>query len=369
MTPIPTDDKVNLSRDLSQWRRRRTYLRRLVRDLMMSDAPAPRTPARFKVVAEGRRAVDQLNQTRADHMRTFPNYFNWSNDPDAACEKAGDWSTRIVEYAGWPGEPAQRAVLRIPHRLREPAPAVLCFHGHTVGCLMGKETVNDYAIPLTKRGFITLSPDACRFGDRRDRSLEEAEIKDFKGMSFFSERLLALPLMLEGRTLLGVMTWEHQRAIDALSAWPGVDPHRIGCIGASMGGLQSFYLAALEDRIACVVSIIAGHSHRVWARERTLNALIAFIPHILKHTDAGEIGSLIAPRPIMCLDGKQDGYFPSEGIRQTSRVMRHVYKLYGASRNYQHPLHDGGHKMTDEHLEMAVQWMARWLRPTPAEAE
>jgi dienelactone hydrolase len=352
-----------LPTSLRQWRQRRARLLPIVRDLMMGDAPPPRRPARFKVLTRDRQALARLNTVRAWHLKTFPS-IRWSDESDPAREKAGPWSTRIVEYAGWPGEPPQRAVLRIPHGLRGPAPAVLCFHGHTPGCLLGKESVNDHALPLTARGFITLSPDAVRFGERRNRSLEKYEIKDYRGMAFFSERLLAMPLTLEGRTILGVMTWEHQRAIDALSALPQVDSRRIGCVGASMGGLQSFYLAALDERIACAVSIIAGHSHRVWAQRQTLNALVAFIPHILRHTDAGEIGSLIAPRPVLCLDGKHDSFFPIEGIRQTSRVMRLVYRLYGEPRRYQHPLHEGGHEMPRAHVEMAQRWLSRWLQPT-----
>ncbi len=48
----------------------------------------------------------------------------------------------------------------------------------------------------------------------------------------------------------GIVFRDDIRTVDYLVTRPEVDPKRIGCLGISMGGYRSCYLAALDDRIA-----------------------------------------------------------------------------------------------------------------------
>ncbi|MBI4024392.1 MAG: dienelactone hydrolase family protein [Verrucomicrobia bacterium] len=348
---------------LPAWQQRRRELRRILWDLLTAGpmkrpkVVKPRTL--FRGVAAERRLRDMLQK----YARQFPRDSFGPRMLNYRFPGPVTWDTSIVSYPGWPGEPPQRAVLRVPRNLKEPAPAILCVHGHAVGCQLGKETIEEWALPLTARGFVTLAPDAVRFGERRDRTLETAEIRDWKGMSFYSERLLAMPLALEGKCMLGAMTWENMCAVDVLRTLPFVDPKRIGCIGGSMGGIQTYYLAAMDDRIQCAVTACSTHSFRVWGREETLAALFCYIPHVLRYTDAGEIFSLIAPRPLLCIDGARDGFFPVEGVRRTSAEIKQTYRLCRALDRFRHIIHRGGHDVGKEHTTAAWEWMERWLKP------
>ena len=51
----------------------------------------------------------------------------------------------------------------------------------------------------------------------------------------------------------------HRRVLDWIEAQPGLDANRIGVFGASLGGFNALYLAALDDRVRAVVpALVAG---------------------------------------------------------------------------------------------------------------
>ena len=348
-------------KDIATWKKRRIVLRRILWNLLTGgyiDRPKPK----YKIAAKGADAARMIQESRERYLKAFPNDFRLYPSLNYKWNEAVTWDTFIISYPSWPGEPSQRAILRIPRDMNKPLPAVLCFHGHSTGCLYGKAEMDYLALPLTAKGYITLCPDAVRFGDRRDTTYEKAEIDDFKGMAFYSERNLAMPLLFRGQTLLGVMTWEHMIAVDILRSMDIVDAKRIGTLGMSMGAMQSFWLAAMDDRIACGVESCGISSYETWAKQRTLNALVNFIPHILKHTECGEIGGLIAPRPFMCLDAAQDAFFPLKGINDTHRMMSYCYNLYGASTSFKKDVHNGGHLFVDKHIDLAFGWLDAWLK-------
>lgn len=350
------------STELQNWTIRRRQLRKRLWDLLLDGKVPPPKQVKYKTTAKGAAAEniieDNINRcidAFPDIVEQHPRYFNFERPKHPA------WETFIISYPSWPGEPAQSAILRVPKKSDRQAPAVLCFHGHARGCLIGKELSEHLAIKLASRGFVTLSPDATRFGDRRDTTFEKEEIRDWKGYYFHSERNFATALLLRGQTLLGVMTWEHMRAVDILKSMDFVDNRRIGTLGMSMGGMQSFWLTVMDSRITCGTEACGVSSFRIWAKKHTPNAMVCFVPHILKYTDTPEIGSLIAPRPFMCLDAANDVFFPITGIRELGRQMRKTYKLYDAADKFRHHIHTGGHYFTDKHTKLAINWLERWI--------
>ncbi|OHB61496.1 MAG: hypothetical protein A2Y12_06900 [Planctomycetes bacterium GWF2_42_9] len=351
-------DKID---NLELWKRRRKILNQKLWDLLLAgNIKRPEKP-KYEIIAKGEQAEKMIEENLKYVFKAFPSEKKLYPELTYKWHGPVTWDTFIISYPGWPGEPSQRAILRIPKSRNNPLPAVLCFHGHGRGCLLGKSEMDYIALPLTAKGYITLCPDATRWEDRRDKTYEKAEINDFKGMAFYSERNLAMPLLYKGQTLLGVIIWEHMIAVDVLQSMDFVDLNKIGTIGTSMGGVQSFWLSAMDKRITCGVESCGVSSFEVWSQEKTLNALVNFIPHILRHTDWGEIGGLIAPRPFMCLDAAQDGFFPLRGIKSTHKIMYNIFNLYNASEKFKKHIHTGGHLFIDKHIELAFKWLDYWL--------
>jgi len=342
---------------LAAWKRRRTKLRTKLWDLLLGGDVPPAPAPQCRILLEGDAVAAKCRENWDYYFKYRPEDFKGFTHLQFAWKGEVTWDTYLISYPGWAGEPDQQAILRVPKDRSKPMPAVICTHGHAPGCAFGKEEMNYMAVPLAARGIVTLAPDVLRFGDRRDRTYEEADLKDFNGMAFYSERTLAMPLLLEGKTLLGASIWEQMRAVDMLASLPYVDAKRIGCTGMSMGGIHTFWLSAMDERIAAGAEVCGVSSFRIWAKQRTLNALFCFIPHILRCTDAGEIGGLIAPRPFLALDATSDGFFPLEGVEETDRGMQAVYDLYGAKDRLTLVRHTGGHEFVDADIRMTMDWL------------
>src|SRR5438309_2232249 len=58
-----------------------------------------------------------------------------------------------------------------------------------------------------------------------------------------------------GQAVAGMWTWDLMRLLDYAQTRPEVEGSRLGCAGLSGGGLQTLFLAALDQRVrAAVVS-------------------------------------------------------------------------------------------------------------------
>ena len=128
------------------------------------------------------------------------------------------------------------AYLLIPKNLSGKAPAILCLHqttkigkGSPAG--LGDRPTLFYALELAKRGYVTLAPDYPYFGDNKS---------DPYALGYASA------------TMKGI--WNHMRAVDLLQSLDEVDGERIGCIGHSLGGHNTMFVAAFDPRIEAAVS-------------------------------------------------------------------------------------------------------------------
>lgn len=274
------------------------------------------------------------------------------------------YSRLRITYSGlWPDHPVT-AYLRIPRRLTGPAPAVLCLHGHTAGCWLGKVWQDSTAAELARRGFVTLAPDAFPFGERRDRDWDQFEWENGKGSShFWGERTWFASLILNGQTLQGLHVWELQRAVDVLGALPEVDPSRIGSIGHSGGGVNTLWIAAIDDRICCAVSSAGVQSYSRIATRRNPVAVWNLCP-ILTVGDTPDLVGLVAPRPFLGIEGIGDGDFDAEYNREhVYPAAREVYRRCGAEDRLEQSIHQGGHDYHLEQRQLGFAWLERWLRP------
>jgi len=124
------------------------------------------------------------------------------------------------------------ALLEAPKAGGRKSPAVLFPHGHWPHGRFQPE-IQARAIGLSRLGYVVLTLDKYGYGERKFTGHHEA---------FY--------LLPSGLTLEGLQIWDNMRAVDYLLTRADVDPERIGITGASGGGNQTMYTAALDTRIA-----------------------------------------------------------------------------------------------------------------------
>jgi hypothetical protein len=87
----------------------------------------------------------------------------------------------------------------------------------------------------------------------------------------------------------------------------------------------------------------------------------SYVPHLYEYFDMGDIGALIAPRPLLVETGDQDPLNGTSGLKNVypqMDIMRSAYRLLDAEELLQHDVFEGEHRWNGVH---AVPWMARFL--------
>jgi dienelactone hydrolase len=260
----------------------------------------------------------------------------------------------------------------IPDRLTSPAPGVIAAHGHSSGgklAVVGLREVDpriaqtidqhnyDYGVQAVRRGYVVFCPDARGFGERREWQYEKPE--QLLDSSCRQLAHMALPL---GLTVAGLWTWDLMRLLDYMQTRPETAGQPLASIGLSGGGLQTLYLAALDERVACAVD--SGYFYGVEDSLLHLsgNCDCNFVPHLWAAADMGDLGALIAPRPFLIESARQD---PLNGPRGVDNVLEQyaitesAYSLLGVGHRLSIDLFDGGHVW---HGTQVWDWLEQWLR-------
>ena len=144
-------------------------------------------------------------------------------------------------------------------------------------------------LALVKAGYAVFAYDQSGFGSRQD------EYGPFYGRYPEWSRL-------------GKLVFDVSQAIDALEKQERIDPHRISLLGYTLGGMVALHAAALDERIAGVVSV-AGFSpmqadSSQLARFSQLHNLVPKLGLLIGQEDRipydyTELIAAIAPRPVM----------------------------------------------------------------------
>lgn len=290
------------------------------------------------------------------------------------------------------------AYLHLPKAARErPCPAIVDLHSHGGMFLFGKEKVidlgpgrnhpvmNDYhrsvyggrptSTALARRGYVVITIDALMFGERRimmdadlrygwDRSrysLDDA--KYLNGICRSKESTLVKSLMLAGCTWPGLVTWDDMRTVDYLLTRPEVDPQRIGCLGVSMGGHRTLYLAGMDERIAaaCVVGFMSTVRPMIKAHIDT-HSFVHFVPGLHQHLDMPDVVSMMAPKPLMVQQCRADGLYPPQGMTDSVDRIAAVYRKAGVPDRFDGRFFDGPHRFDVAMQDEAFAFLDRHLR-------
>ncbi|MEK4826527.1 prolyl oligopeptidase family serine peptidase [Niallia sp. FSL W8-0951] len=229
-----------------------------------------------------------------------------------------------------------------------PLPIVLFNHSHGGNFEQGKEELlisNSYlqspsfVEAITNLGYAVGSIDMWGFSERKGK-LESELVKE---------------MLLDGRTLWGMRIFDNIAFLDYLVERTDIDQNRVATIGMSMGGLMSWWMAALDDRIKVTVDIAAQVHIETLRQKRGLDhhGFYYYVPGFLKQFSTLAVQSLIAPRPRLSLVGKDDRMCPLEGVMLLDEELGKIYGKYDARNQWNSQIVTGGHQETKE---MRKQW-------------
>jgi dienelactone hydrolase len=356
------------------------------------------------VPASGPEAVKAYKAAEAELDKSVPEYFRNLKVPEFAVpQTAAEWKSRrddvkakvIASLGEQPDRPKSpkvhlvsvelhkdhrlerirlgngldgemSAMLLIPNAVKVPAPAILWLHSSSYDHrqLLTKD-FNGGTEPLGEtfinRGWVVFAPDAAWYGDRagagpsgkKDTPRSDQQSAQLKFHLWF------------GRTLWGMFVRDDQIALDYLCSRPEVDVKRIGATGISMGSTRSWWLAAVDDRIAAVVGVacLTRYANLIRHGQLRQHGLYYFANGILKHFDTEAVVSLIAPRPTLFLTGELDAGSPADGIKIIESKAGAVFDAIGTRerfRSVRYP--DIGHTYTPEMRKEMLAWFDNWLK-------
>lgn len=237
-----------------------------------------------------------------------------------------------------------------------PFPAVLNLHGHWLqGKIAPRVQARGHLLALN--GMVVLTVDAAGSGERA----EEERTWTYHGGR------KAADLLLSGDSLLGLQIRDNRRAIDVLQSLSCVDVEKIGVTGASGGGNQSMWLAAMEERIKAVVLAVSVGSFEAYVCSH--NCLCETLPGGLAMTEEWGVLGLIAPRPLLVINALHDQpAFGYEAMSVTCRQVEEIYLLKGARECFDTRLIDMQHGYHPPALHAMLGWMRHWLGNVPGPA-
>ena len=205
-----------------------------------------------------------------------------------------------------------------------------------------------YALELTRRGYVTLSPDYPSLGEHK---------WDFKAHpEYVSATMKAIH--------------DNRRAVDLLQSLPDVDPQRIGVIGHSLGGHSAMFTAAFEPRLKVIVSSCGFSSfHRddvpSWTGPRYMPRIASEFGNDADRLpfDFSDIIASFAPRPFLACAALHDRDFDVIGVRESIATARPIYKLFERSDSLQAVYPDSPHDFPPAARQQAYEFLDSHLKP------
>jgi dienelactone hydrolase len=259
-------------------------------------------------------------------------------------------------------------------------PVVIALHG-TGGT---KENMLSLAHKLADRGFIAVAIDARYHGERT---------KAGKGAVEYNEAIARAWRDGREHPFYFDTVWDVMRLVDYLETRDDVDPGRIGLIGISKGGIETYLAAAVDPRIAVAVPCIGVQSfqwaleHNAWqgrigtiqtgfdavAKEAGVNTPdTAFVrkfydrvaPGIYSEFDGPAMLPLMAPRPLLVINGDSDDHTPLPGVNRSLDAARVAYRSAKCEDHLAVRIQEKtGHQVKPESEAAAIEWFVRWLKP------
>ncbi len=317
------------------WEAAREGYRRQLAEMLGLDPMPPRTPLHATVVGT------------LDSPPRVP-------DADGQTEAEPEFVVERLHFQPVPGLYVAGNLYR-PKSVSEPLPAVLyvCGHANVVqdGVRMGNKTAyQHHGAWFARHGYVCMIIDTIQRGE-----FEGIHHGTYRyGMWWWNDR---------GYTPAGVEAWTGIRAIDYLQSRPEVDSDRIGITGRSGGGVYSWWVAALDDRVTAAVPVAGITTLRNHVVDGCVEGHCDCMFMVNTYRwDYPIVAALVAPRPLLISNSDKDGIFPLDGVVALHAKVRQIYRLYDAEDRLGLQITEGPHRDTQELRVHAFRWMNRFLR-------
>lgn len=288
----------------------------------------------------------------------------------------GDLVREVIRYQVEPGEWVESYILR-PKKIDGPLPGVLALHEHGGKYECGKLEPADlytddiwntppsalgWGLDLARRGYVVICPDQLCHESRNWKTVKGfdsgREHETFEGMS----------RLARGQTLVGKNAFDISRAVDVLVSRADVLGDRIGTMGHSGGGTNSYLACLYDPRITAAVINCGICSHVSRIRYARGHGPTGTIPGMILLGDRASGAAVMAPRAVLYFNGSEDWIMPIEGMLNTYYRAKKAYYAMGVPERLELAIAEGPHLFGPKRRERGFDWLDRWLKETPIDA-
>ncbi len=277
-------------------------------------------------------------------------------------EECKDYKRVSFRFQSEPGYYVPCTIL-IPIGIEGLVPGVICMQGHSSGAhislgiakFQGDEKTiaggRDFAVRAVKEGFCAIVIEQRYMGEKGQTE---------EGSPACLRKNAAMSTLLLGRTAIGERVWDVQRLIDVIETYfsDKVDMSRLMCMGNSGGGTTTFYASALDERIKLSIPscAVCTYDDSIMAMK---HCECNYVPNIRRFFNMGDIGCLIAPRPLVVVCGKEDPIFPLHGVEASFEIIQKAYRKMHKEEDCHLVIGDGGHQFYPDDVWPIVKRVLR----------
>jgi len=271
-----------------------------------------------------------------------------------------------------------------PLNARGRLPVVICLHG--TGGSKDDAGMKDLLVRFTRAGFMAVAIDGRFHGERANtatgrNSYVEAIIKAWQNTDSTHQQH---PFFFD-------TVYDLWKLVDYLVTRTDVNAGRIGMMGISKGGIETWMAASVDKRIKVAVPVIAAQSFQ-WSLENNRwqgRARTIWGAHVQAAKDLGDTGvnknnvqqvwnkllpgitgefdcpsmiRLFAPRSLLILSTENDANCPLPGALLAYDAAKAVYEQqHSADKLKMDVAPNQPHRFTPKHVDMTIAWFVKWL--------
>jgi len=272
---------------------------------------------------------------------------------ELSSENCEGYTRKKITYAAEKGDRVPAWLLIPQGKVEGQRPAMLCLHqtiriGKDEPVGLGEQESKRQAVHLVQRGYICIVPDYPSFGEYPYDFASAFQRGDY-----------------QSGTMKAI--WNNMRAVDLLCAMPEVDAKRIGAIGHSLGGHNTLFTAAFDERIQVAVSSCGfcsfakyyGGNLKGWTSDRYMPKIARDFNNDPKKVpfDFDDVLLAICPRAVFAMAPLHDSNFDVQGVKDVITKVKPAFEKSKAGAKLKAIYPDAKHEWPDDARKEAYEFI------------